>query len=192
MKSSYELKKTLLKRLSERCTFLRDGNVQRRSFVLYWVCNAARGHDNPALDTAVYIANRLSIPVLVYHGLSAHYPFASDRHHYFFLEGARALQAELQKRNIAYVFHLETDSTKSVSLKILGNMSSMIITEDFPTPPLRNWRERLLHSTDVPMWSVDASCILPMTLSTKVYTHAFRFREDFKEEREKENYTRVA
>ena len=59
------------------------------AFVLYWMHHAARGHHNPALDAAIFTANRLNLPVLVYQGLGGRHPYNSDRHHTFILEGAR-------------------------------------------------------------------------------------------------------
>ena len=54
---------------------------------------AVRVDENPALNAAMEIANRLGLPVLIYHELSERYPYASDRHHTFILEGARDVQA---------------------------------------------------------------------------------------------------
>ena len=42
-----------------RLAFNDDGE-----FVLYWMHHAVRGHENPALDTAVFVAGRLGLPVL--------------------------------------------------------------------------------------------------------------------------------
>ncbi|MDG2222724.1 MAG: hypothetical protein P8L85_15195, partial [Rubripirellula sp.] len=50
-------------------------------FVLYWMHNALRCHENPALDAAICLARQNGLPLLVYHGLSEDYPYASDRYH---------------------------------------------------------------------------------------------------------------
>ena len=39
-------------------------------FVLYWMRTAVRGHENPALDVALSLANARRLPLLVYHAAS--------------------------------------------------------------------------------------------------------------------------
>ncbi|MEC7985331.1 MAG: FAD-dependent oxidoreductase [Myxococcota bacterium] len=185
MMHSRSLQQSLPEHLKDRCTAIREDGIARRSFVLYWTMQAVRGHENPALNTAVHIANQLSIPVLVYQCLSYQHPFASDRRHRFVLEGARDLQMELEHRNIGYTFELAAHQPQNVNVQILGNMSSFIIVEDFPTPTIRQWQHQLTQSTDVPIWKVDASCIIPMSLSTEAYTQPFRFHEKFKLQKER-------
>ena len=62
------------------------------AFILYWMRTAVRGHENPALDAALHLGADVGLPVFVYHALSETYPFASDRHHTFILEGARVVE----------------------------------------------------------------------------------------------------
>lgn len=50
-----------------------------------------RAYENPALDVAVTLANQLELPLLVYQAIPERYPYASDRHHLFMLEGVRDL-----------------------------------------------------------------------------------------------------
>ena len=67
------------------------------AFVLYWMHHAVRGHENPALDTALWVADRLQLPTLVYQGLGGRHPYNSDRHHTFILEGAQDVEKELKR-----------------------------------------------------------------------------------------------
>ena len=73
----------------------RDGD-----FVLYWMHNAVRALENPALDVALLSAKQLGKPLLVYHAISERYPYASDRLHTFMLEGARDVQREFATRGV--------------------------------------------------------------------------------------------
>jgi photolyase PhrII len=164
--------------LFERCSAVQGGDIPSRPFVLYWMRTAARGHENPALDVALECANMLGRPVFVYHGLSERYPYASDRHHRFILEGAREVQAELESRGIGYGFHLGRPGHRGPYLKQLGGMACLVVTEDMPTPPMRRWTERLCSAIDTPVWTVDTACILPMSLSLHLPERAFRFREE--------------
>ena len=54
-------------------------------YVLYWMQQQRRLHHNFALQHAVYQANQLGVPLLIYEALRVDYPFAADRHHGFAL-----------------------------------------------------------------------------------------------------------
>ena len=149
------------------------------TLVLYWMRMAVRDHENPALDAAVAAANALGLPVLVYHAVSERYPFASDRHHTFILEGARDVSAGLEARGIRYVLHVERPDARGPMLVELAKLAALVVTEDVPVPPLDAWTARLgarLADMGVPLWAVDASCVVPMPLVAKRYDRAYAFR----------------
>ena len=145
-------------------------------FVLYWMHNAVRAHENPALDVALLAAEELGTSVLVYHAISEQYPFASDRLHAFMLEGARDVQREFAQRGIPYVFHLEREGHRWPHLRTLAERAALVVTEDVPVEPIRGWVDRLTETTTTPVWAVDSSCVVPMQLVGKAYTRAFAFR----------------
>ncbi len=145
-------------------------------FVLYWMHNAVRAHENPALDVALLAAEELGTSVLVYHAISEQYPFASDRLHAFMLEGARDVQREFAQRGIPYVFHLEREGHRGPHLRTLAERAALVVTEDVPVEPIRGWVDRLTETTTTPVWAVDSSCVVPMQLVGKAYTRAFAFR----------------
>jgi photolyase PhrII len=165
-------------RLSERVRILSDHSIKTNaSFVLYWMHHAVRGHENPALDTALYIANRLRIPVLVYQGLGGYHPYNSDRHHTFIMQGAKDVQAELGRRGVAYAFHLGRNPANPSPLISLARRAALLVTEEFPVPPFVTWRRRLVTATDTPFLTVDCSCIVPMQSLRKSFARAFQFRK---------------
>ena len=93
--------------LAERAHWLRAGDAAPQGrYVLYWLRVTQRLHDNPALLAAQALATALGQPLLIYQGLDERYPYASDRHHRFILEGARAVEAEAEALGLRYVFHL--------------------------------------------------------------------------------------
>ena len=106
----------LLPRSSSQEVLSEFADSSRQGFVLYWMCTAMRVDENPALDVARHLANELELPWLIYQGLSSRYPFASDRHHAFILQGARDVQAECAKRCLPYLFNLETAQPQSRSM----------------------------------------------------------------------------
>ena len=147
--------------------------VHGDEMVLYWMRTAVRAHENPALDVALTLANAWGLPVLVYHALSERYPYASDRHHTFALEGARDVQRELQRRGIAYAFHLEREGSRGPHLRALAARSRVVVTEDFPVAPLRGWTERLAEHATV--LAVDTACVVPMQVVGRAFDRAFAY-----------------
>jgi deoxyribodipyrimidine photolyase len=147
-------------------------------FVLYWMRTAVRAHENPALDAALLAGRALQRPVFVYHALSERYPFASDRHHTFILQGARDAEAECAQRGIGYAFHLERPGHRAPALKLLARRAALVITETMPVPPLDWLTDGLADDVSCPVWSVDTACVVPMPLVEKAHTRAFAFRDD--------------
>lgn len=169
---------TLPSRLEERVRWevpLRERS-ERGKFVLYWMHNALRGHENPALDVAICLARQNDVPLLVYQGLTEDYPYASDRHHAFILQGARDVQRELACRGIRYLFHLQRRGDRNPHLKSLVRQAAILVTEEMPVEPLVGWLERLATTTETPIVAVDTACVVPMPLIRKPYTRAFEFR----------------
>lgn len=168
---------TLPPHLSERVRVIQDGFTSADGdFVLYWMHHAVRSHENPALDTALYLAEQLKLPVLVYQGLGGRHPFNSDRHHTFIMEGAREVQQRLHERRIAHVFYLGRKLTQSSPLSELARRAALVITEDFPAPPFPQWTRMLASRVDTGVWAVDCACIIPMQLIKRSFARAFEFR----------------
>ncbi|TVR56678.1 MAG: FAD-dependent oxidoreductase [Gemmatimonadales bacterium] len=154
-----------------------QGPIAGGSFVLYWMRTAVRGHENPALDAGLEAARALGLPLFVYHALSERYPFASDRHHTFILEGARDVAQELARRGIGYAFHLERPGHRGPHLLTLAGQAALVITEEMPVPFLTRWTQRLAASVSTPVWAVDADLLAPLGRIPAAATHrAFRFR----------------
>ena len=164
--------------LSERCVVHGNENIRASGeFVLYWAHHALRAHHNPALETAAALAISLDLPLLVYQGLGGRHRYNSDRHHRFILEAARDFSSELQALGQRLVFHLPHDPNVPGPLGKLMARSAVTVSELYPVPPFTGWYQQ--HVTANPglmLVLADASCILPMPLSEKQPTRAFRFR----------------
>lgn len=131
-------------------------------YVLYWMHNALRGHQNPALDVAICWARQNGLPLLVYHALAEDYPFASDRTHAFILQGNRDVQRELRDRGVEAYFHLESQGRRGPHLRDLTRKAAVLVTESMPVQPLVGWIERIVSRTSTPIASVDAACLVPL------------------------------
>ncbi|MGB7342828.1 MAG: FAD-dependent oxidoreductase [Pirellulaceae bacterium] len=164
--------------LAERATWRRAaGESIKGRFVVYWMHNALRAHENPALDVAICLARQNKLPLLVYHGLCETYPFASDRHHAFMLQGHRDVQRELSDRGIKNVFDFQSNDGRGPNLRELTQHAAVLVTDEMPVEPIRCWMKSLIEKTQTPIVSVDASCVVPVPLLGKHYERAFRFRE---------------
>ncbi|GAB4550985.1 MAG: NAD(P)-binding protein [Phycisphaerales bacterium] len=165
--------------LHERSLALNERAIDPRGdFVLCWLHHAIRGHENPALDTAVHLANTLDKPVLVYQGLGGRHRFNADRHHVFIMQGARDLQRELDARGIAFAFHLPEDPGAPSPLRGLIDRSCALITEDFPAPPFPDWTRAHAERSRVAALAVDSACLLPVRALSSRPTRAFKFRDE--------------
>ena len=166
-------------RLAERVAFTSPdtGFAAGGACVLYWARTAVRVHENPALDVAITVGQSLGVPVFVYHALSERYPYASDRHHMFILEGARDFAAELEARGIGTAFHLEREGHRGPHLITLAKQAALVVTERMPVAPLDEWSIALRAAIDAPVWQVDTACVVPVTLTTTAYDRAFVYRD---------------
>lgn len=144
---------------------------------MYWMHNALRAHENPALDVAICLARQNGLPLLVYHALSEDYPYASDRFHSFILQGHRDAQREMRDRGITAFFHLQQNGNRGPHLRDLTRKAAILVTEEMPVQPLAGWMERLVSRTTTPIAMVDASCVVPVGLVKKPYSRAFEYRD---------------
>jgi photolyase PhrII len=151
--------------------------ISKQSFILCWIHNALRAHENPALDVAICFARQNRLPLLVYHGLGEAYAYASDRHHAFMLQGHRDFQKDLKQRKIASVFDFQSKGQRGRHLLDLTHEAALLITDEMPVEPIRGWLSALESKTETPIATVDASCVVPTTLLDTSYTRAFQFRD---------------
>ncbi|MFT7632261.1 MAG: photolyase PhrII [Mariniblastus sp.] len=166
---------TLPIHLVER-TRVHGGSASEGEFVLYWMRTAVRTDENPALDVAKYLANERGVSLLIYHAISEHYEYASDRHHLFMLQGARDVQQQFAEQELSYAFHLATRDDRRPHLVTLADMALAVVTEDMPVDPPRRFLAALKSKTRTPIFSVDTACVAPMLLVKRAYSRAFQFR----------------
>lgn len=88
----------LEKRLETLSDKQRDGK-----FVAYWMQSAQRAEQNPALEFAIWRANQLGLPVVVFFILWEDFPEANWRHFDFMLRGLEKTAGALRRRKLAFV-----------------------------------------------------------------------------------------
>ncbi|WP_242098624.1 deoxyribodipyrimidine photo-lyase [Sphingomonas sp. CROZ-RG-20F-R02-07] len=134
-------------------------------YVLCWLQQALRAYDNPVIDAAVRLGNVLRLPVLVYHGVREDYPYASDRLHHFILGASVDLADGCRRRGLAFVRHVDREGQREKGLVYrLAAEAAVVILEDQPTFVARWQSERVATRVDVPVFTVNAACLVPPAL----------------------------
>lgn len=131
-------------------------------YVLCWLQQALRAYDNPVIDAAVRLGNALRLPVLVYHGVREDYPYASDRLHHFILGASLDLADGCRRRGVACVQHIDRAARREKGLVYrLSLDAAAVMLEDQPTFVARWQSERVAARVDVPVFAVNAACLVP-------------------------------
>jgi photolyase PhrII len=153
--------------------------------VLYWMQSTLRAEDNDALDFAVEQADRLGVPVVVYHRLRHDYPWSSDRIHTFILESAIDLYADFDRLGIQYAFHLERGPEEAESRRAAGRRSplvelarraALVVTDYFPTFIAPRQTRALRRMVETPVVAVDSATVVPIRYHEREYSTAAPFR----------------
>ena len=157
----------------------RDVVGDGKRWVLYWMRTAMRGHDNPALDVAVALANAEQLPVLVYQELrnDGPRPYPSDRQHHFVLQGACDVRDELSSRGITCALHVQRGDDSASYLPDLVAEAEAVVVEDLPVYWHRRQTRELANGVRCPVLAVDTSCVVPFELVSGNYARAYRFRK---------------
>jgi deoxyribodipyrimidine photo-lyase len=133
-------------------------------YVLYWAQVNRRAAWNHALAHAVELANQARLPVLFYEGLTFDYPYASERFDRFVLEGVPDTERELARLGIGYVFyHRKRRTDPNDVLYRLAKDAAALVTDDYPLWSARLFNPRVAAKLDIPYYTVDSSCIVPMS-----------------------------
>ena len=131
-------------------------------YVLCWLQQALRSHDNPVIDASVRLGNEFGLPVLVYHGLREDYPYASDRLHRFILGASRDLAIGCERRGLACVQYVDRASKREKGLVYrLAADAAAVVLEDQPAFVAQWQAERVASKTSIAVFAVNAACLVP-------------------------------
>lgn len=146
-------------------------------YVLYWMQMYRRLEYNHALEYAVERANELQKPLLIFEGLNCDYPWASDRHHRFILDGMKEHQDAASKKDLNYFGYVEVSPGGGRGLlRWLAKDAVMVISDDYPAFVSRTHNEQTAQRVTVPYVVVDSNGIIPLSLSRKAPYSAYEFR----------------
>lgn len=146
-----------------RVFVLRDG-VPRTGgeFVLYWCQVTQRFPFNHALHAAIALGNHLGKPVVCYQALRPDYPHASDRMHAFVLDGLEELGVAMREGGIPHWLELPRNPAEHhPRLQALGRRATAVVSDWHPTFVVPRHLASAAKHLDVPLFAIDASCVVP-------------------------------
>jgi deoxyribodipyrimidine photo-lyase len=146
-------------------------------YVLYWTQIYRRLERNHALDYALECAQELGRPLVVYEGLRLDYPWASRRLHRFILEGMTASAARAEALGLNYWPFVETQPGQGRGLlQKLTERACLVVTDDFPCFIIPHQAEALARKAQVPVFAVDSSSVVPVSLLGSAVSAAAHLR----------------
>lgn len=156
----------------ERIAILNDRPVQKGDWVLYWMQQSQRAHDNPALETAIFRANRLNLPVRVVFVLTDRYPEANLRHYRFMLEGLAQTQEQLTRRRIGMQV-IKSDDPRA-ALAPMIKKAALLVCDVGYTRHQRNWRQTVSQSCPCSVLAVEGDVVVPVAVTSAKAEYAAR------------------
>jgi len=156
---------------SERITALNWKPIQTGEWVLYWMQQSQRPHDNPALEYTIFRANQLDLPVLVLFVLMDNYPEANQRHYRFMLEGLAETRQKLVRRRIGMVIR-KGDPVKVVT--DLASQAAMLVCDLGYLRHQRAWRRDVANKAACRTVSVEGDVVVPVAVASLKAEYAAR------------------
>ncbi len=143
----------------ERVAVLRDGSESGGRYVLYWMQNAQRVSENPALEYAVRQADMRGLPVLVYFGLTDRYPEANLRHYAFLIDGLADVKRHLAERRIGFTVQRASPPEGAVAL---AREAALLITDRGYLRHQRAWYAHVVKCVRCPVIQVEGDVVVPV------------------------------
>jgi len=156
---------------AERITALNQKPIQTGRWVLYWMQQSQRPHDNPALEYAIFRANQLDLPVLVFFVLMDDYPEANQRHYRFMLEGLAETRQKLVRRRIGMVVR-KGDPVKVVPAMAQG--AALLVCDVGYLRHQRDWRRAIARKAACRTIAVEGDTVVPVSLVSPKAVYAAR------------------
>jgi deoxyribodipyrimidine photo-lyase len=164
--------------LSSRVLALNEGPLrQDGAYVLYWMVAHRRLGWNHALDRAVHHARMLSRPLVILEALRADYPWSSDRHHGFALDGMREHARALEGSPVLYHPYVEASPGEGAGLlEAWAARASVVVTDSYPAFFIPRMQQAAARRLEVRVEAVDANGLLPLSATTGPFSAAYPFR----------------
>lgn len=164
--------------VADRMTALNADPVRSGGrYVLVWLQQTLRLHDQQCLVAAADIAKASGKPVLVYHGLGEGYPHASARIHRFIVGASATLAKACLNAGIRSVHHIARPGNRDNKLvyRLIADACAVITDEHFTFVP-HTQALSVASKIDVAMWRCDATRLVP----TRVLPAGIKSTRDFR------------
>jgi deoxyribodipyrimidine photo-lyase len=146
-------------------------------FVLYWMLGARRLRSNFALERAIQWAKELGKGLLVLEPIRCDYPYASDRHHRFVLEGMADSRAYAEGKAVTYLAYVEREKYAAKGMiAAYAERAAVIVTDLSGIPWITGMTRSAAARSAVRVEAVDSLGLLPMRATAGPSTFAHQFR----------------
>jgi len=160
----------------DRIAYLNEKDEQKGNYVIYWMQASQRVKYNQALETGIRIANKRSMPVLVYFEIIDHFPDANLRHYYFMLEGLQEVERDLNQIGIQMVIHYRP-AGQYPDLMELARNAVMVVTDCGYLRFQTEWREKYAQELPCLLIQIESDVMVPVeSASSKEEFTAGTFR----------------
>ncbi len=152
-------------------------------FVLYWMVANRRTRWNFALQRTAEYARDLGKPLVILEALRCDYRWASDRFHWFVIQGMADNARRLEDTPAIYYPYLEPEPGADHGLLMaLANKASVVVSDDFPCFFLPRMQAKVAERLPVKFEVVDSNGLLPMRATYKVFSRAYDLRRYLQKE----------
>ena len=149
----------------DRIKLLKDPEIVKGKYVMYWMQQSQRVEWNHALEFAIDQANQLDLPLIVVFGLIDDYPEANLRHYTFMLQGLRYTEKALKERKIKLI--VSKGHPVDVALK-LSRDAAMVVCDLGYLRHQKEWRQYFKQRADKKIYQVESDVVVPVeTVSGK-------------------------
>lgn len=151
--------------------------VPDRRYVLYWMIAHRRLTWNHSLQQAVSWCRRLGLPLVIFEPLRCDYAWASDRLHWFFIQGMQDQERALRTSSVVYYPYLEpyVGASKGL-LTALAQDAAVVVTDDYPCIFVPQMIQAASGQVGCRLEAVDSNGVLPLRLAEKTFARAVDFR----------------
>lgn len=143
----------------ERIRKVKDCDLEKGSFVLYWMQSAQRVKNNHALEFATQYANTKGLPLVVCLVLMPEYPSANKRHYRFMLQGLESLSKAIGQIGA----HLVVQYGEAMSIiHGISKEAVAVVMDDAISKPMRHMKESIARQLETTVYQVETNVIVPV------------------------------
>ncbi|MHB8973383.1 MAG: deoxyribodipyrimidine photolyase [Pirellulaceae bacterium] len=146
-------------------------------YVLHWMTSYRRPAFNFSLQRAAEWATDLAKPLVILEALRCDYRWASDRLHFFIIQGMADNARAFARKRVLYYPYVEPnpDAAKGL-LAALASRAAVVVSDDFPCFFFPAMYRAAARHIPVRFELVDSNGIFPMRGTDRVFSRAVDFR----------------